>query len=194
MAYSVLDSARNSYGIFMQGGPHVIWGRGLGCPDRTLKDLLVDGTLPPVREQLCEQDFLADYIPLTLTSPEDRADPLAIARAVGVELSQSLALASWDGVDELSTGCTHGGTLTARYVDDGTLHQLNDCRLWPGLSLTGTVNDRNLGEDTDGLSVAVSVSGDHSGTIAYDYSDRTEAFSISGLWNGQMIALPRLEP
>ena len=62
VAYSVLDNARNAYGVFMEGGPHVIWGRGFACPDSIVEALLYDGTLPAAREQRCSQDFIMDYL------------------------------------------------------------------------------------------------------------------------------------
>ncbi len=191
MAYDVLDRARNAYGIFMAGGPHVIWGRGYGCPDEILLDYLIDGTLPPVREQFCEQAFLGPYTPLTLTTPEDRADPLAVARAIEVELAQSLPLAGWDWQDPMTIGCPRGGSLTVELHDEGTQHRLQDCAFWPGLQASGTVLIRDLGDAADGISIALVFSGDQAGQILYDYSDRTEAFRLSGTWNGQPISPPR---
>ena len=105
MAYDVLDNARNAYGVFMRGGPHVIWGRGLPCPDSIVQALLYDGTLPAAREQLCEQDPVADYTPLTLTMPAQVSDPLTVARAVETELLGYGPLAGWDGKGPATYGC-----------------------------------------------------------------------------------------
>jgi pimeloyl-ACP methyl ester carboxylesterase len=191
MAYSVLDNARNAYAVFLKGGPHVIWGRGLACPDTIVQDLLFDGILPAAPEQHCEQAFVADYTPLTLTMAEQLADPLAVARAVDVELYQIIPLTSWDGADPISLGCNHGGTLTATATYTGTDYRFADCRLWPDLMISGTGVETNTGAASDGLTLTLAVSGSHSGDIAYRRSVRDEAWSMSGTWNGAKAQMPR---
>lgn len=194
MAYSVLDNARNAYGVFMKGGPHVIWGRGLACPDTIVQDLLFDGQLPATQEQQCEQDFLPDYAPLTLTDPDQMADPLAIARATEAELAQLIPLGNWDGAHPLTIGCDHGGTLTAEPSYAGTDYQFTDCLLWPGLALNGTGVEITGGDDTDGLTLTLSVKGPQSGKITYTHSTHDEAWSLSGIWNGKPAGATRIYP
>ncbi len=191
MAYSVMDTASNAYGIFMQGGPHVIWGRGLSCPDAVVLALLVDGTPPIAREQHCAQDLVADYTPLTLTTDAERASPATVARAVDTELYQIISLNVWDGFDPLTIGCDHGGALTATPTDTGTQYSFASCSLWPDLAITGTGEALNSGEETDGISLILSVSGEHSGDLVYRYSTVSEAWSLSGRWDGKPATLPR---
>ncbi|MDX5351155.1 MAG: alpha/beta hydrolase [Paracoccaceae bacterium] len=192
MAYDVLDSATNAFGIFMQGGPHVIWSRGLSCPDGIVRAALMDGILPPAREQHCRQDLVQDYAPLTLVDPAEHADPLAIAQAVDTELYQSIALSVWDGIHPVTIGCDHGGTLTAMPTDLGTDYSFQDCRFWPDLGISGTGVEINLGEPDDRITLALTVAGNPGGTLRYEYRLADEAWSISGRWNGQPIHLPRL--
>ncbi len=194
MAYSVLDSARNAHGVFMAGGPHVIWGRGFACPDSIVNDLLFEGALPQFREQQCEQDFIVDYAPLTLTDPAELADPMAVARAVDVELYQLIPLANWDGVDPVTMGCDFGGTLTATTTYAGTDYSFKDCHLWPDLAISGTGVEIMVDDRTDGITLTLSVSGRHSGDIVYHYSIYNEAWAISGTWDGQPAVLPRRKP
>lgn len=196
MAYSILDSARNSYGIFMKDGPHVIWGRGLGCPDIALRDLFLDGTLPVAREQHCEQAFLDGYTALTLTDPADMADPVKVARAVEVELFQNLPLGAWDGLNPLTLGCDFGGTLTASFDAEtsASRYQMADCKFWPDLALTGTATDIDTGNDNDGFALGVTASGRHSGEIGYAYSYGGETWYLTGNWDGKPAFLPRLQP
>jgi len=47
----------NAFMVTMQGGPHVIWGRGAACPDKIVFGLMLDGRKPEKREQICKQDF-----------------------------------------------------------------------------------------------------------------------------------------
>lgn len=191
MAYSVLDEARNAYGVFMQGGPHVIWGRGLACPDAIVQALLYDGTLPRTREQICRQDVVADYVPLTLTDAARMADPFAVAQALETELLNYPPLGTWDGARPVSFGCPHGGTLTASPGAEGTDYSFKDCRFWPTLAVSGTGSDVMADGPEDGLSLSLQVSGDQTGQLDYRYSLPTEAWSLTGTWNGQPANLPR---
>jgi pimeloyl-ACP methyl ester carboxylesterase len=194
MAYDLLDNARNAYGVIMAGGPHVIWGRGFGCPDDIVEALMFDGTLPVAREQRCEQDLVKDYSPLTLTDPADAADPFAVARAVEDELYNLIPLTVWDGYDPITVGCDFGGSLSVRATSDGTTYGFDDCRLWPDLALTGDGFEYNAGQAGDGLTLVLRVSGAQTGDIAFRHRWNEEAYSLSGTWNGKPASLPRHMP
>jgi pimeloyl-ACP methyl ester carboxylesterase len=194
MAYSVLDNARNAYGVFMEGGPHVIWGRGFACPDSIVEALLYDGTLPAAREQRCSQDFIMDYLPLTLTDPADKADAFKVARAIETELLNALPLGNWDGESETSFGCPHGGTVTLSASEEGTHYAFADCRFWPDLALSGAGDDITMDDTGGGLILDLAVTGVATGQISYRSSPFTESQSLSGTWNGQPAALPRSWP
>lgn len=190
MAYSVLDDAQNAYGVFMQGGPHVIWGRGLACPDAIVQALLFDGTLPPAREQLCEQDPIADYTPLTLTDPS-RADAFATARAIETELMHYIPLVTWPGDHPTSFGCPLGGTILAEPGDRGADFTFTDCRFWPDLGFSGTAAEVSLGGPDDGITMRLRIGGAQTGDLVYLHRTKDEAYSLTGTWNGQPAALPR---
>ena len=194
MAWSVLDNARNAYGVFMAGGPHVIWGRGFACPDTIVQALLYDGTLPAAREQRCEQDPISDYIPLTLTDPAQLADPFATARAVEAELLAYIPLAGWDGEVAATFGCPAGGTLTATPTDQGTDFAFAECRFWPDLAFSGTGVQLSMDEADDGLTLTLGFTGAASGDLTYLHRTADEAYSLTGTWNGQPAALPRNGP
>ncbi len=191
MAYSVLDNAANAYGVFMRGGPHVIWGRGLACPDTIVQALLYDGTLPAAREQLCEQDPIAPYQPLTLTDPVQATDALTVARAVETELSNHIPLTGWDGQHPTTYGCPFGGTLSASPGDEGTDYQFAACAFWPALRVDGSGADVATEDGPDRLTLDITVSGSQSGQLNYRHSRADEAFSLTGTWNGQPAHLPR---
>jgi len=196
MAYSILDSAKNSYAILMKDGPHVIWGRGLGCPDIALRDLLYAGTMPVAQEQHCEQPFLDDYVGLTLTEADEMANPVQIAKAVGVELYQIAPLWNWDWVEPMTVGCDFGGTITASYDEPEAeaRYQLNDCKLWPDLTLTGLAVEGDSGEESDSYNLTAAASGRHSGQISYINNFASETWSLSGTWDGKPTGLTRLSP
>lgn len=191
MAYSVLDEARNAYGVFMAGGSHVIWGRGLACPDRIVQALLYDGTLPAAREIRCEQEPMADYTPLTLTDPTETADPFTVARAVETELFSMIPLTGWDGQHPTTFGCPFGGTVSATATDQGTDYRFSACRFWPGLAVEGTGAETLYSDTVDGLSLEIDVTGATSGQLVWHHDRMDDSYSLSGTWNGQPAALPR---
>lgn len=191
MAWSVLDNARNAYGVFMQGGPHVIWGRGLACPDTIVQALLYDGTLPVAREQLCEQDPVGDYTPLTLTDPAQLADAFTVARAVETELLAYIPLAAWDGEGPTTFGCPQGGALTATPTDQGTDFAFADCRFWPDLAFSGSGVELSTDAPDDGITLTLGFTGSATGDLSYLHRTTDEAYSLTGSWNGQPAMLPR---
>lgn len=191
MAYDVLDNAKNAYGVFMRGGPHVIWGRGFACPDTIVQALLYDGTLPAAHEQICEQDAIGDYTPLTLTDPAQWADPFTVARAVETELLAYGPLAGWDGDHPTSFGCPLGGTLTATPTDEGSDFAFADCRFWPDHAFSGTGVELNLDAADDGITLTLGFTGAQSGDLTYLHRTTDEAYSLTGIWNGQPAHLPR---
>jgi pimeloyl-ACP methyl ester carboxylesterase len=194
MAWSVLDNAANAYGVFMQGGSHVIWGRGFACPDTIVEALLYDGTLPEAPEQVCEQDPIGPYTPLTLTSPQDKAEAFTVARAVQAELEAHIPLASWDGAHPATFGCPFGGTVAAAPADQGSDYRFAACRFWPDLAVDGSGHDVTMDEGTDGLTLDLAVSGAQTGQLSYRHNRADEARSLSGTWNGQPARLPRNGP
>lgn len=194
MAYSVLDNARNSYGVFIKGGPHVIWGRGLACPDGIVGDLLYEGRLPMAREQQCEQDLIGRYTPLTLTDPAAMADPLAVAQAVDTELLNMIELSNWAGDTPITVGCDRGGTVTASASERGTDYVLNRCSFWPGLTLSGTGTEVVMDEADDGITLALRVEGSHQGNLTYTYRTRDEAWSVIGTYDGKPAGVTRTYP
>lgn len=194
MSYDVLDNTKNGYGVFIQGGPHVIWGRGLPCPDGIVQALLYDGTLPAAREQLCQEDPIGDYTPLTLSDPAQLADPFTVARAVETELLAYSPLATWDGDHPTDFGCPLGGTLTATPTDEGTDFSFTDCRFWPDLTFSGTAVQLSTEEPTDGITLNLVFTGAQSGDLTYLHRTKDEAYSLTGTWNGQPAHLPRSVP
>ena len=137
MGHSVMDNAKHAFQVTMQGGPHVIWGRGLTCPDEIVYNLMFDGTEPDAQEQLCTQDFIGEYTRLTLTDAAGAADPFAVARAVETEIEQSPELYNWDGGNSLAVGCDFGGSMTVSAGDAGAEYSFAQCALWTNIVLDG---------------------------------------------------------
>jgi len=188
MAYAVADAAANAATVVMEGGPHVILGWDLACPDAIVTNLLVHGTPPAAPTQICEQDLLSPYTPLTLTG---EITPLALGRAIDTELSLSPTLYLWDYETPFTTGCDHGGTLSVAAGDRGTEYLFDGCALWPDVILDGKGLRAENGESDDGLSLQLEVSGTHEGRLVHIHNIATGATHLSGTWDGATITTPR---
>jgi pimeloyl-ACP methyl ester carboxylesterase len=191
--YAVFDHARNAFMVTMQGGPHVIFGRGLDCPDRIVFGLMLDGRKPEKREQVCKQDFLDAYVPLTATKT---GEAFGLAQAIEAELAQSPDLIGWDGYNALTFGCDFGGTLTANAARAGVEYTFDDCTWWPDLKIDGDGVSIDAGDGTrpDGLTLDIEVSGAHQGALTYRHDTTTEARSLSGDYDGKDVSTPRPLP
>ena len=192
-SYSVLDNVRNGYMVMMGGGPHVLYGRGLACPDEIVTDLLLGGRLPEAQLQVCGQELIGYYEPLTLTDMEG-ADPLEVARAVFIELAWTPDVYLWDGWEPLAFGCDYGGTVRATYSDKGAAYLFDNCAFWPDLAITGRGLEADNGMPGEGSGLDVIVTGVHEGQLTYRDNSRTTAVALGGVWNGEAISTPRFMP
>jgi len=192
--YAVFDRIPNAFMVTMQGGPHVIWGRGSACPDKVVFGLMLDGHKPEKREQVCKQDFLNPYVPLS--SAANASDPLSLGEALETELMQSPALADWDGLDTIEVGCDFGGSVTANSAESGTDYAFKDCAWWPSLKISGDGVDINAGDGDkpDGLTLRLEVGGAHQGTLTYRHDKTTDAMNVSGTYDGKDVTPPRPMP
>jgi pimeloyl-ACP methyl ester carboxylesterase len=193
-AYSVLDNVQNGYMVVMQGGPHVIFGWGYPCPDQIVADMILTGKMPTQTVQLCEQPLVQDYVPLTLTEAATQSDPLAIARAIEVELLEYPELLNWDAVTPISLGCDHGGVMGEIETDAGYEYSFADCAFWPGLVVSGKGTEIWGDNGMETLTLDVSISGPSVGQISYVSNVMSESWGISGTFDGKPVETPRPLP
>ena len=184
MARTVFDRTENASLVVMEGGPHVIYARGLECPDVIVERFLL-GELPEAKVQLCRQDLIGDYVPLTLTDADDRSDPMRVAQSLQIELAESITLKNWDAVSERTFGCAHGGTFIAQPGQHQSMsYEFADCGIWPELALTGFAAETDQDDSDVGFWANVTASGSVSGTIVFVENKTTGARRISGTWAG----------
>ncbi|MCU0802300.1 MAG: alpha/beta hydrolase [Rhodobacteraceae bacterium] len=193
-AYSVFDNVQNGHIVVMQGGPHVIYGWGLYCPDQIVADMILLGEMPATPVQLCEQPLVDAYVPLTLTDPADQADALAIARALETEMLESPEFLNWSAFGSISVGCDHGGVMYQSETDIGYGYRFTDCAMWPGIVINGegveVWNDIGL----DRLTLTLDIAGPKSGQVTYVSRPWTESWGISGSFDGKPVETPRPMP
>ena len=186
--YAVLDNVENGSLVVMEGGPHVIFGRGLACPDAIVSTLLLTGEAPAQKVQVCTQELVEAYEPLTITDPA-AATPREIVAGVEAELWQLPEFYNWYGPEQLRIGCEYGGTIVGTLGLETTTFELADCALWPNLTLTGAIRDAD--ERTE---FTLTVSGAHEGEIQSGFDWDTRAVSLTGTWDGQPVETPRPLP
>ena len=190
MSYAILDNAKNGYMVAMKNGPHVIWGRGLSCPDEIVFALMFDGTTPEDKEQVCSQELIGSYTPLTLTDAAAAGDAFQVARAVETEIAQSPELANWDGGDPVAVGCSFGGVVEVSAAEEGTAYTFSKCAWWPDLVLDGSGTQIEEGA----LTLDLAVSGGHQGQITYRHDTTTDAMTLTGSYDGKTVTTPRPMP
>ncbi len=194
MAYSVFDNVRNGYAVVMQGGPHVIWGRGLECPDVTVDRLIFDGERPESHIQLCQQEFIDPYVPLTLADGTSGIDALTLGQAIETELNASTDFADWSYSDVLEFSCDHGGKIKAVPTDQGAALQFTACAFWPDLELYGDGTVSFVDDEADKVLLDLDVLGPIKGHFAYTSDLAAGTVSVKGTINGKPVEMPRPLP
>jgi len=191
--YAVFDGIANGYMLTMQGGPHVILGRGLACPDKVVLGLMLDGTKPDAREFYCEQDEVGIYTRLTDPGTPKRLDAFALARGVDTELGQSTELWDWDGGDPITVGCDYGGSFTATGTDQGTDFAFADCAFWPGIAVGGSGTEVYGADSGNGMTLELTVRADGKmrGKLAYVHDTDAETMRLEGTLDDKPVGTPR---
>lgn len=191
--YAVFDAVQNGYMVTMQGGPHVILGRGLACPDTVVLGLMLDGTEPSARELYCEQEEVAGYVPLSDPGHAKKLDGFALARGVETELGQSPELWYRDWAEPLTVGCDFGGSFTATSTDTGTDYSFADCAFWPGIAVGGTGSEVADAESGNGMALDLTIrtDGKPRGKLAYRHDTDAETMSLAGTLDDKPVATPR---
>ena len=117
-AMRIYGRVTDAYLFVQTGGPHVIFGRGLSCPDDAITAYLSADTLPATRINVCRGDVADPYV----ANPRPAARDYPTARQFATSIEDTL-LNTDDynyryGSDPLALGCDHGGTARYRPVAD----------------------------------------------------------------------------
>ena len=181
--YSVFDNLDNAYMITDTGGPHVIFGRDLTCPDVAITAWMIDDVLPAAHEFTCAGSAIAGYVPLSPASISDFSDGVAFLDAVDREIFNLPEYAYWDASDTLAFGCPYGGAVTVEPTDDGEAFTFDGCALFNGAVLDGT------GEWIYDVTITfeLTLTGDADGEMVYIYDEALGGASYSGTFNGEII-------
>jgi len=179
----VFKNLDNGYLITMQGGPHVIYGRGNACPDDLVTAFLVESKLPTERETSCEGLVSDVYVPIAPTDASAFKTPLEAMDSVYNQIYYLPEYYNGVTTDAITIGCTFGGTIDFKPSDEDKRNfTLDHCTLSKGFVMTGT------GSVTNGVSMDVSITGLKTGQLSYS-QDADGNSKVSGEYDGEKINL-----
>lgn len=138
MGEEVFRHLDNGYLITAEGGDHVIFGRGNSCPDNIVTAFLVGGKLPKEREIRCENQLMAEYVPISTGGASQFA---GVNQALGATYNEIYYLPEyyyWDVVKTIVVGCPYGGSMTFSPTTSGAEFTFKSCLFFSGFAMTGT--------------------------------------------------------
>ncbi|MBI5351271.1 MAG: alpha/beta fold hydrolase [Chloroflexi bacterium] len=182
---SVFRRLSDGYLITQEGGPHVIYGRGVACIDDLVTNFLIDDQMPDQRKTSCEGTVTSEFAALAPLDAHEFASPLEALSSADDEIYYLPEYYYWDGITSTSVGCPFGGTLSFEATDTGDALTLTDCSFSQGFSLTGSgINNYDDGS----FALEVDVTGLNSGTLTYT-RDGDGKLYVTGTFGGKDVNL-----
>jgi pimeloyl-ACP methyl ester carboxylesterase len=184
---AVFETLADGYHLYVEGGPHSIFGWGYDCPDGYITDFLVDGQLPDQREIACEdwgQAVIRAYQPRIKANASDYANPLEIFQAIDAEIGLQPEYYYSDFEEPVSVACPYGGSFTFGPGEAGEAYAFETCAFTSGFILDGSgVYDYGARQ----ISFDVEVSGNKSGALTYTRDVIDDSVSLTGEYGGETI-------
>lgn len=159
--YDVAARLPDAYSITMEGGPHVIYGRGGTCPDDQVTAFLVSGEVPAARESFCDGVIMTDYIPVL---PVELTNVAEVLTRFDQNRESAPQYLYWDVVTPFAMGCDFGGTVSYEAADAGEMMTFDACGFVPNVFVTGT---GMLDYDTGIFTLNATLSGELSGDVVF---------------------------
>lgn len=176
-AMRIYGRLKDAYMFVQTGGPHVIFGRGLSCPDDAISAFLSADIRPATRVTVCDGAVADPYVAIPLRVAADYTSARQFAKSVEQTLLNTDDYNYRYGSDPLALGCDRGGSLTYRPGSGGARVDLKGCAFTPGLAMTGSAF---LGDDGS-FRLSVKVGG---GTLRYA-RDADGKVTVSGTFRGK---------
>ena len=173
----------DAYLVTVEGGAHVIFGRGDACVDDIVTAFLARGERPDQRETICP-GYVADvYVPLAPLDARDFADPLEALASLDDEIALLPEYYNWDGETLTSVGCPFGGALSFANAGGAQAFQLDSCAYSDGFVVTGAgVYD----PAADRFTLDVRITGLAEGALVYS-REGDGSTHVSGDYAGQAV-------
>jgi len=183
--WAVFNRLAEGYLVTQNGGPHVIYGRGVACIDDLVTKFLADDQMPAQRETTCAGTVINEFVALAPLDAHEFASPLEALKSVDDEIYYLPEYYYWDGITSTSVGCPFGGTMSFEATDTGDALTLTECSFSKGFSLTGSgINNYDDGS----FALEVDVAGLNSGTLTYT-RDGDGQLHVTGNFGGKDVDL-----
>ena len=181
----VFSRLSNGHLITQNGGPHVIYGRGVSCIDDLVTDFLVNDQPPLERETTCEGEVISEFVLLAPLNAAEFTSPLEALRSVDDEIYYLPEYYYWDVETPTSVGCPFGGTLSFEATETGDSFSLQNCSFINGFSLTGS-GSSNYADGS--FTLKVDIAGLKDGSLTY-IRDGDGAIHVTGTYGGENVEL-----
>jgi hypothetical protein len=179
-AMRLANRLRDAHVVIQDGGPHVIFGWGLECPDNPVADFMVKGkALPPVL--VCEGYVADDYVALAKDTEAEYADGTDFMTTLVAQVLNSDDYVYELDEDPIRAGCDFGGVLVYTPGDAGTGLRLEACELTDGVPVTGS---GSIDDESGVVRLEVTLP---DGSLRYE-GDGAEEAEVTGTFRGEAVA------
>ena len=129
--------------IIQTGGPHVIFGWGLACPDQPVADFMVSGKKFSGPIVTCPGSVTDPYVRIARASAAGYPTARSFADSFADQVLNTNDYVDLLGSDPIKLGCDFGGTLRYTPTSSGTKLALGGCAFTQGLATggSGTIDD-----------------------------------------------------
>ncbi len=165
--------------IIQTGGPHVIFGWGLDCPDNPVADYMVKGKSFSGPLVTCPGSIADPYVALAKPAAADYATATGLMGSFSDQVLNTNDYVDMLDKDPITMGCDFGGVLEYRPASSGTDLSLAGCAFTPGLPVSGT----GAIDDSGGITLKVTTP-----DAALDYARNGDGkVTISGTFRGRTV-------
>lgn len=182
---AVFSRLSDGYLVTQDGGPHIIFGRGVSCVDDLVTDFLVNDQTPPKRETTCEGTVTAEFVPLAPVNAAQFNNLLETFYSVDNQIYYLPEYYYWDVFTPTTVACPQGGFLSFEATDSGDSLALDNCSFSAGFAMTGS-GETNYDESWFSLDVAVT--GLKDGSLTY-IRDNDGTLHVTGTYGGAAVDL-----
>jgi pimeloyl-ACP methyl ester carboxylesterase len=179
-ATRLANRLRDARVIIQAGGPHVIFGWGLSCPDNLVADYMVKGTKLKSPVTVCDGSVADDYVPLAKDTEAEYADGADFMASLVAQVLNTDDYTYELDEDPIRVGCDYGGVLVYTPGDTGTALQLDACELTEDVPVTGS---GAITDESGLVTLEVTLPG---GAMTYKGDGEGEA-KVTGTFRGEPV-------
>jgi pimeloyl-ACP methyl ester carboxylesterase len=131
---AVSEQAEQGHLLRVDGGSHVMFGRGHQCVDSAVIAFVIDGTGPD--SQSCPVPIISNYEPI-LPSRSNQVRLEDLMAAIDDAINWFPSRLVWDGLEDLEVLCDHGGSVELRDNGYSIDISIDHCGFTDGIEVYG---------------------------------------------------------